>query len=1683
MRFPFLFLAFFICGNPLLAQEACNDNWIQNNQVYYKIPVGQTGIYRIEASALQDAGINVNGIGPEQWQLFYRGKEQAIHVESSGSGTDFIEFYGIRNDGKLETIMYPKAEWQPNVYQSLYSDTSCYFLTYSRSTSVRGLRMENFLDNIIATNPTVDKAEHIDRTNFTNTYRYGRGYYNENASDIHHSYFDAGEGFASVDFVYEKATNTDFPFVYTGSMLSPSNGATGMYAEIRVSGANGRRHPFKVAFGPDNNLGSYISDGTIYNADAFQPVTIVIPVPAAAISQAGTVNVKLNSTDPTDNSVNRISVHYIALTRTEPMNMGNSTASREWRVPAVNNGTGNLQITNVPLGMRLFDITDSNKVRIISPFNPIGSGTWAGAMNGLQNGGKILSNVIPIYVEGKAIKKAQMRAIDPLKHNYLIIYSSALAGPGGSYTNAARAYSDYRASPEGGSFDTLLVDMTTIADRYGYGIRGPQAIRNFAACMMHGSPRFLMLMGRGIKVAERYSAIENRYQRFNQVPTWGAPGSDVALTSGLGGSRFEPAIPTGRLSVTKPEQLAAYLDKVKEHAAIPFNEMWRKKTVSVSGGLTASELEEIRGYSQNFNKLATLPYFGAKPVAYYKESNSIIQAVDINEDVKTGCSLINIFGHSYIQGSDVDVGVPGEDGLINAGKYPMIILNGCFVGDLFSSDTNASYVDRWMNAKGMGSIAFLANTDEGFPFVMARYVNKYYGTMFNDSVFFAKSLGEQQQEAVRRFMIPDFGPKAATLDSILADQFMFFGDPAVKLFAPPKPDYVITGSDLSFNEPDVTVATPAFNLRIVVRNPGKAIKDSVFISVHRSFSDGSSHTYLPLKFPAPLYADTFLFPINASEAISLPGINRFTVVIDEQDSIPEIVETNNSAVLEMLIPYSGVAPLYPPAYSIVNARRVNLVFQSNNPADKNRSYTLQLDTSANFNSTNRTDKLLSGDALINTVVDLPVGYPDSTVIYWRVAFAGDAEWHTSSFTYISVSSEGWMQSKVPQYNEITTENIAKQATGTTFTFPPREVILKLISAGSDAAPVDGEVRINDVNIAFGADKPNNCGGKGNLLTVLRLDRISLQPKPFNSYSDRPYYYYLCGRQPLSINQFYFSRGIYDGKLNLMMDDTEDGDYLAVVGFAGIPLSGLRPAQKAAFIQMGVDTMQFGKHINGEPFIIFGKKGGAPGSAVLLLPDTNGNIPKKQQVLNYSVRLNSLPDSGTITSPRIGPASKWETLTTRFTGLNPGKYNNPIIQVRAYRQDGRDTLFVKGDSSSVINLSRLNADTFTTISLRAILRDKKNNPPVPPQLQKWIVAYKGVPEGLIDASVPGASSGAVPDLDEGAPLKFVFGFNNISPRAFKDSLLINYVLTGEGLPVETGSLKMRALSAEDKDTFHVSVNTLNRAGANLLHINVNPGLQPELTYTNNVADLSFNVKPDKTNPLLDVAFDGAHIMDGEIVAPRPNITVLLKDENRWLKVNDASNISLSIRQANCPTCSAVVVDTKNDPSVTFTTEASANNARLSWQPKTAFENGRYLLTVSGTDAKGNKAGQDFTVNFEVVNEAAVTNFYPYPNPFSSSTRFVFTLTGSEIPEDIKIQVMTVSGKVVREIMRSELGPIRIGNNISSYAWDGTDEFGDKLANGVYLYRVLVRHSGQDLDKRATAADDTFKHGFGKMYIMR
>ncbi|MCS6930546.1 MAG: hypothetical protein NZM43_13745, partial [Saprospiraceae bacterium] len=122
---------------------------------------------------------------------------------------------------------------------------------------------------------------------------------------------------------------------------------------------------------------------------------------------------------------------------------------------------------------------------------------------------------------------------------------------------------------------------------------------------------------------------------------------------------------------------------------------------------------------------------------------------------------------------------------------------------------------------------------------------------------------------------------------------------------------------------------------------------------------------------------------------------------------------------------------------------------------------------------------------------------------------------------------------------------------------------------------------------------------------------------------------------------------------------------------------------------------------------------------------------------------------------------------------------------------------------------------------------------------------------------------------------------------------------------------------------------------------------------------------------------------------------------------------------------------------------------------------------------------------VVTRSALSNLLNYPNPFSTHTCFYYTLTGAEVPIHFRLQILTVSGRVVREVTEAEFGPLRPGTHRSDFCWDGRDQHGDPLANGVYLYRIIAKRAdGSDFDLwENTAIDGFFQKGIGKMVLLR
>jgi hypothetical protein len=457
--------------------------------------------------------------------------------------------------------------------------------------------------------------------------------------------------------------------------------------------------------------------------------------------------------------------------------------------------------------------------------------------------------------------------------------------------------------------------------------------------------------------------------------------------------------------------------------------------------------------------------------------------------------------------------------------------------------------------------------------------------------------------------------------------------------------------------------------------------------------------------------------------------------------------------------------------------------------------------------------------------------------------------------------------------------------------------------------------------------------------------------------------------------------------------------------------------------------------------------------------------------------------GFVTSPVFGPAKAWKQLKWRGSSdANPGDV--ATVNVIGVKNDGTENILFSNLTTSQQNfdISAIDAAIYPYVKLRMSTLDNVNFTPY--QLRYWRVTYVPVPEGAI---APNLYIKVKDSVELGEPLDYKIAFKNVSEAPF-DSLKVKLVITDRNnVPHIIPTPRKRPLIINDTVQIGALINTSTLPGVNTMYLEANPDNdQPEQFHFNNFAYRNLYVKPDSLNPLLDVTFDGVHILNRDIVSSKPGIIIKLKDETRWMILDDTSLLTLQVRYPNGNLRRFYF----NSDTVRFIPAGQApnpdNTATIDFRPYFP-EDGEYEMIVTGKDKSNNAAGSiQYRVLFEVINKPMISNMLNYPNPFTTSTAFVFTVTGSEVPQNIKIEIMTITGRIVREITKDELGPLHIGRNITDFKWDGTDQYGQKLANGIYLYRVVTNLNGKTLDKYKATGDNTdkyFNKGYGKMYLMR
>ncbi len=197
--------------------------------------------------------------------------------------------------------------------------------------------------------------------------------------------------------------------------------------------------------------------------------------------------------------------------------------------------------------------------------------------------------------------------------------------------------------------------------------------------------------------------------------------------------------------------------------------------------------------------------------------------------------------------------------------------------------------------------------------------------------------------------------------------------------------------------------------------------------------------------------------------------------------------------------------------------------------------------------------------------------------------------------------------------------------------------------------------------------------------------------------------------------------------------------------------------------------------------------------------------------------------------------------------------------------------------------------------------------------------------------------------------------------------------------------------------------------------------------------------DLDGPIITVGFEGQDFIPGGFVPLNPVLKVTIADSLSG--VNIAGDIGHKI---------TMTLDNNEAEQVElndyFRYDRDSYLVGTISYPLTKLSEGLHFMQIKAWDNCNNSSQS--TVGFTVVSqdELAIRDVLNFPNPFSNSTEFTFW-TSQDC--EVKIKIYTLSGRLICQLddLTAQIG-------FNHFYWNGLDQDGDPLANGVYLYKIYA-----------------------------
>ncbi len=1260
-----------------------------------------------------------------------------------------------------------------------------------------------------------------------------------------------------------------------------------------------------------------------------------------------------------------------------------------------------------------------------------------------------------------------------------------------------------------------IVYVDDIYDEFSYGLLDPMALQKFVKHAFENwqSPAvsYVVLLGdMSYDYRGKYSTSRPNY--IPSIPhhsyTYGQSASDNGVVT-VAGNDILPDAGLGRISIETVEEGNAILDKLETYPD-DNNKVWKETVLLMASGLNPED--ELRfGFNEasmslDTNIVQSNGYRSRKIFRYPNKPEHLPYqgtTADIRSAFNEGCILANYYGHGG--GYQWDETFLNEDIYIiqNGRKMPLVLSVTCYTAHF---DNQNVFGEQFLKVPGKGAIGFFGSSG-----LTHWEIGKYINTFVFDEIFLRKNTVSGSTFLNAKALTPPIGYYANQIALLT-----YLGDPLLKVALPTEVDLAVTANDIDFTPSHPLVGdSVVFNVKI--ENLGPVTNDSVYVQMFFSGEDSSglfaekkikvfgnrdSVEFYWKPFRGGLYEITV--KVNEKEQLPEPDHldNQAKVTLPVYNiSEPNIISPNTGVTvtandLEFLIsdigfyidktleyyieidtssgfshPLISAGPLYAtdgllrwkPSQALSGEyywrTRIfdgddfgrwsdSRLLTVGNVTTK--GYTVQgkllksLSTSNLYFSQDLQALLLRKDFLppkpqypriIENIALSDSALFDSTgmgclatdgkylyvanLTYWLTNYTGDTTGNSKIYK-IGTGKEGTIAGQyygpIPNFARNINESMTWFSDG--YIYVATGDPYYLMKVHPDSGLVDS------VFIPSG---------------LIDKDSAKVRRGSFFISADSMYVYNLSIKDTLGRTKY-----------TIKIFDPRNG--WSVVGKYYHPDVNSFAAMTSFFVKDN-NFYPYENYTSGymrrigiydgyfdEEWVVSNPN--VPSEFVFYYAwafDWKNNIAYATRwrpgVSKYPVITSFigkyLDAQGSLTSQQIGPASKWNSSSYELIQLAAAGSANVVLQGLNNETKAWDTL--SANLPPNFSLDTISTSKYSYMRFQITFTDSSFNISQPLGLKSFKLNFESLPELVVTKQ----GLNFTPDsLLQGLPITLSLKVNNYG-ESKADSVLLEFYLDGGDTTYTTRYLDVPADSSAnvffDIPTapliFNHNVKVIAKAKV------------PEFYTFNNIIDKDFFVARDSINPVFSITIDGKEIINGDIISKNPEIIVTLRD-NSPLPLDTAY---FTLIFDNVP------MNFSRDDIEFIYTPYPNSEAKIIWTPE--LKKGRHTFDVLAKDGSGNFFDTTYRRTiFNVYEEDDIAIIYNYPNPFSSGTHFTFELRGNEVPDELKIRIFTVTGRLVKELI---LGKPDLNISFNKIYWDGKDQDGDDLSNGVYFYKVITK----------------------------